>query len=195
MRVIVAPEIYAPQEGDVTCFLAGGITNCWEWQEAVINELRNQESRGLNLDHMVLFNPRRKNFPIDDPNASEEQIEWEFENLTRCDIFSMYFCADNSDQPICMYELGRNLALRSNDFDKAFNCVVTVEKGYRRENDVRIQMRLAQPDKAVPFALNITKPKEPQIHAFKIYEACENFMRKKNVDNYIEELEKKRIEH
>lgn len=132
MRVITAPEKYEPQAGDITCFLAGGITNCWKWQDAVIDTLRNEEKRGLSLDHLVLFNPRRKNFPIHDPNASEEQIKWEFEHLTKCDIFSMYFCADNSDQPICMYELGRNLALRSGDVDKALNCIITVEDGYRK---------------------------------------------------------------
>jgi hypothetical protein len=27
---------------------------------------------------VYLFNPRRENFPINDPNASKEQIEWEY---------------------------------------------------------------------------------------------------------------------
>lgn len=30
MRVYTAIEKYVPQEDDITCFLAGGITNCWE---------------------------------------------------------------------------------------------------------------------------------------------------------------------
>ena len=30
------------------------------------------------LDDLVVFNPKRENFPIDDPNAAYEQIAWEF---------------------------------------------------------------------------------------------------------------------
>lgn len=30
MRIITAPEPYVRQPKDITVFLAGGITNCWE---------------------------------------------------------------------------------------------------------------------------------------------------------------------
>ena len=100
MRVITAPEQYERCAGDVTCFLAGGITKCHPWQDKVIEALKK-----VNPEHLVVFNPRRENFPIDDPSAAEEQIKWEFEHLEKVQIFSMYFCQSPSDQPICMYEL------------------------------------------------------------------------------------------
>ena len=141
MKVITAPQDYIPQPNDVLCFLAGGITNCKEWQEEVIFTLKRIDGLG----HLVVFNPRRDNFPIDDPNASEEQIAWEFNWLNRADIFSMYFCKSASDQPICMYELGRNLHKMKTDYSTSYKdrIVVSVEDGYKRESDVKIQTMLA----------------------------------------------------
>ena len=133
MKVITAVEEYHNKADDVLCFLAGGINKCPNWQQEVIEELKNI---GFN-EHLVVFNPRRDNFPIDDPNASEEQIAWEFKWLNRADIFSMYFCNSESVQPICFYELGRNLAIRKE------NCVISVEDGFSRAKDISIQSRLA----------------------------------------------------
>ena len=108
MKVITAVESYVPSEKDICVFLAGGITNCPNWQNEVIEELR----KFKDTDSLVVFNPRRDNFPIHDTNASQEQIAWEFKWLERMDIFSMYFSGSESDQPICMYELGRNILTR-----------------------------------------------------------------------------------
>lgn len=143
MRIITAPESYIRQPNDITVFLAGGITNCWEWQNKVIEMLQNEKE--VSLDNLVIFNPRRKDFPINDPNASEEQIKWEFNMLEQCDIFSMYFCAGESDQPICMYELGRNICRMQMRFPTTFmnRIVISVEDGYKRAKDVAIQGRLA----------------------------------------------------
>ena len=145
MRVITAPEKYIRQPNDITVFLAGGIANCWEWQDKVIEILQNEKE--INLDNLVIFNPRRKDFPINNPNASEEQIKWEFNMLEQCDIFSMYFCAGESDQPICMYELGRNICRMQMRFPKPDDwlnrIIITIEDGYKRKQDVFIQTALA----------------------------------------------------
>ena len=143
MRIITAPEPYIRQPKDITVFLAGGITNCWEWQDKVIEMLQNQIE--VNLDNLVVFNPRRKNFPIDKPEESRKQIKWEFEMLEQCDIFSMYFCAGESNQPICMYELGRNICRMQMKYpvDWDTRIVITTEDDYKRAKDVRIQTSLA----------------------------------------------------
>ena len=39
MKVITAVESYVPSEKDICVFLAGGITNCPNWQNEVIEEL------------------------------------------------------------------------------------------------------------------------------------------------------------
>ena len=174
MKVITAPQDYIPQPNDVLCFLAGGITNCKEWQEEVIFTLK----RIGGLEHLVVFNPRRDNFPIDDPNASEEQITWEFNWLNRADIFSMYFCRSESDQPICMYELGRNLHKMKTDYPISYEdrIVVSVEDGYKRESDVKIQMMLA-------VSLKASTNTNPIYHAYEIAGCYRNLTNRKTESN------------
>lgn len=121
-------------------FLAGGITNCPDWQKEVIE--------GLSDTDLTVLNPRRDNFPIHDLNAADDQIAWEFEALEKCDIFSMYFADADSDQPICMYELGRNIARMQMRFPNTwiYRIVITADPNYRRFNDVVIQAKLATND-------------------------------------------------
>ena len=140
-QVIIAPSIERPIYRSV--FLAGGITNCKEWQKEVIKELKS--------DDISIFNPRQEHFDITDKNASHKQILWEFERLEQMSIFSMYFCNDNSDQPICMYELGRNIVRMQNRFphDWQDRIVISVEDGYRRKADVVIQTELCAPQLVV----------------------------------------------
>ena len=151
-QIIVAPSIEIPKFTSV--FLAGGITNCKEWQKEVIEKLK--------YDKVSLFNPRQEHFDVSDKNASYNQILWEFERLEKMDIFSMYFCNGNSDQPICMYELGRNLVRMQNRFpgDWEKRIVISVEDGYRRRGDVLIQTALATQNK-VFVETNAT----PELHS------------------------------
>lgn len=132
MKVITAPEEIIEQTIFPTVFLAGGITNCPNWQNKVIDILRPYD-----IGHIL--NPRRDNFPIHDPNAAKEQIEWEFHALNNADVFSMWFSGADSVQPICMYELGRHIALRLHKLDTV---VIGIEDGYRRSLDVFIQLGL-----------------------------------------------------
>ena len=147
MRVITAPEHYNPYDKDVTVFLAGGITNCHDWQKYVIDTIKNDYS--VINDSLALFNPRRDNFPINDKSASRQQITWEYDMLEKCDIFSMYFSSGVSDQPICMYELGRNILRMQTRFPADWHkrIIISVEDGYRRKQDVLIQTELATNNK------------------------------------------------
>ncbi len=70
MKVITSPEIYLPEKGEIAAFLAGGITNCREWQLEVLEHLKEYDRNECLLDKLVIYNPRRENFPIDDPSAS-----------------------------------------------------------------------------------------------------------------------------
>ena len=134
-QIIIAPSTEKPIYTSV--FLAGGITNCKEWQKKVIEELDRCEK-------ISIFNPRQEHFDITDKNAAYKQISWEFERLEQMDIFSMYFCND-STQPICMYELGRNIIRMQNRFpaDWERRIVISVEDGYERVKDVLVQTELA----------------------------------------------------
>lgn len=111
-------------------FLAGGITGCPDWQSQMVDLLSDTDA--------TLLNPRRADFPMDDPDAAYAQIEWEHQHLRKAGAVLFWFCAA-SVCPIVLYELG---AWSMTDKPIA----VGIEPGYLRERDVRIQTGLARPD-------------------------------------------------
>ncbi len=171
MKVVVAPEKYDPSPNDIKVFLAGGITGCEDWQSAVLKELDMLVCGVPFVERkLVVMNPRRENFPINDPNAAVEQISWEFKMLEMCDVFSMYF-SDKQPQPICLYELGRNLLnmkLRFPTTYKSRICISCNEK-YERIQDVKIQTSLALFNNATSFDADsgafMIKGISPKAHA------------------------------
>ena len=131
--IITAPEeIYSVQNNkNVKMFLAGGITNCPDWQSYVVNELKD-------IENLTVYTPRRKNFPINDPNAAEEQIAWEFQHLKEADILFFWF-SRGSLNPIVLYELG----MWCNTGKKL--SLIGIDPEYERKQDVIIQTKLARP--------------------------------------------------
>jgi len=111
-------------------FLAGGIQGCPNWQEPMAKALIEGT---MNL---VVFNPRRADFPIDEPRAAEAQITWEHRHLRASSAVAFWFCKET--QPIVLYELGAWSMTSKHIF-------VGVEPGYPREQDVRIQTKLVRP--------------------------------------------------
>jgi hypothetical protein len=118
-------------------FLAGGITGCPDWQSDLIEILSGTPR--------ILLNPRRPDFPIHDPSASEKQIAWEHRHLRRADHIIFWFCAATLC-PIVLYELGAWSMT-----DKPLT--IGIEPGYERERDVRIQTALVRPDVPVVASL------------------------------------------
>ena len=127
-------------DNKINVFLAGGITDCPDWQKTVVNQLKD-------LD-ITVFNPRRANFPIDDPSASFKQIKWEYNMLRRANIIFFWFCPETMC-PIVLYELGAHSMT-----DKTI--VVGVDKNYERKQDVEIQTHLVRPDIKIFYSLNDT---------------------------------------
>ena len=74
-----------------------------------------------------------------------KQIEWEFDMLERCYLFSLYFAGGESVQPICMYELGRYIERMKQRFPNTWKkrIVITCDSSYKRLADVLVQTRLA----------------------------------------------------
>jgi len=135
--IIEAPnELYSIEnKNNVKLFLAGGITNCSDWQSYVTKELSD-------VEHLTVYNPRRKNFPINDPKAAEEQITWEFIHLIDSDIL-FYWFAKGSLNPIVLYEYGAHGIFTERPI------VVGVDPLYERKQDVIIQTQLARPKQVI----------------------------------------------
>jgi hypothetical protein len=132
--IIEAPnEIYSVGNNrNKKLFAAGGITNCPDWQSEFIGLLSG-------YSNLTIFNPRRKNFPINDPLAAEEQIVWEYNRLLESDIISFWF-SGGSLNPIVLYELGK----WGNSTNK--KVFIGCDSNYQRKQDVIIQTALARPE-------------------------------------------------
>jgi len=142
MAIIVEAvnEVYSLQNNEnVKLFLAGGISNCPDWQAVLIEDIKD-------IPNLTVYNPRRKNFPIGDPNAAEQQITWEFNHLRDADIVIFWF-SKGSLNPIVLYELG----MWGNSNNRPM--IVGIDEGYERKQDVEIQTRLSRPNIPIVYSL------------------------------------------
>src|SRR5436190_14265698 len=78
-------------------FLAGGISDAQNWQAELVEQLR-----GL---HVVILNPRRRQFPAGDSDASRKQIAWEHRHLRTASLVAFWF-PPQTLCPIALFELG-----------------------------------------------------------------------------------------
>lgn len=130
-------------------FLAGGITNCPDWQQDAIRRIELAAMTERGRKGITVLNPRRADFDVTDPNASALQIAWEFNALSsRASVVLFWFTEGPSVQPITLYELGRYAATKK--------VVVGAHPDYLRRFDVIEQMRHARPLLTVRDNLNDT---------------------------------------
>lgn len=136
MRYIECPQVYNRNERSL--FLAGGISNCPNWQSDLVKLLVDAD--------LALLNPRRKFYPIDNHNLEEEQIAWEFEHLARASAVSFWFTKETLC-PITLYELGKQ-----NSGNKTL--FVGVHPEYSRKRDIEIQTKLSRPEITIVYSLH-----------------------------------------
>lgn len=135
MQVISPPKEWTGNGSSL--FLAGGISNCPDWQSEVIELLADT--------NLMLLNPRRPSYPWDDPTAADEQIRWEFGQLRRASAILFWFPWETLC-PIALYELGAWSMTQTPLF-------VGTHPDYQRRLDVQIQTQLVRPTLAVVASL------------------------------------------
>lgn len=120
---------YTPQPGEVSLFLGGGITGCEDWQAKICEGLRDTR--------LTLLNPRRANWPINDPAASAKQIAWEFDHLQKAHAIMFWFAAETLC-PITLFEYGKWIVRNK-------PLIVGCHPDYGRKLDVEVQTKLERP--------------------------------------------------
>jgi hypothetical protein len=110
-------------------FLAGGISNCPNWQKDLIAML---ESTNLGI-----FNPRQDNY-TNNQAAATTQIQWEHTHLRMATAISFWFPSQTLC-PITLYELGYWSSLQKPIF-------IGVHPDFERKLDVSIQTSLVVPE-------------------------------------------------
>jgi len=126
MKSVTSP-MPLPSRADI--FLAGGISNCPDWQAEVEEILK--ETSG------VLINPRRTTVFVEEDAA--EQIEWEYEALRKVDTVLFWFPMETLC-PITLLELG--VFTQRTDVQ----LIVGTHPEYARRFDVIKQLQLARPE-------------------------------------------------
>ena len=104
-------------------------TGCPDWQQEMCILLNDSD--------LTLLNPRRADFPIGDPNAAKEQIEWEYKYLYQASAILFWFPYETLC-PIVLYELGAWSKTNKTIF-------VGTHPDYKRKQDVEIQLSLSRP--------------------------------------------------
>lgn len=128
MNLVVAPNP-VPQMADL--FLAGGISNCPDWQSAVVSLLQQFD--------MTVLNPRRPGHLVSE--EAENQIVWEWEAFKRTRTVLFWF-PEETLCPITLFELGTFMPTNMPLF-------IGTHPNYSRRLDVVTQVRLARPDLVV----------------------------------------------
>ncbi len=130
MKYIQCPAEANPHHLEPTLFLAGGISNCPDWQSELTAKLERT--------NWTVLNPRRKDFDAGDSSLAEVQIEWEFRHLRLASAIAFWFPPETLC-PITLYELGAWSMTNKRLF-------VGVDPNYGRRLDVKIQTKLARPE-------------------------------------------------
>lgn len=120
-----------PHRSKISIFLAGGISNCPDWQIVLRDKLQDIDA--------VLINPRRYDFDASNKEMEREQITWEYNHLEQATAISFWFPSDTLC-PITLLELGAALEkVKSGELSKIF---IGCDPAYKRVNDVKIQTEL-----------------------------------------------------
>lgn len=141
MQYIEAPHEYEPGSAPAL-FLAGGISDCPDWQREMKELLGDLE--------VVLLNPRQTNFPAPGSEAASEQIRWEFRHFRKADAMLFWFPCE-SLCPITLYELGTWSAYRDEKGPRPL--FVGVHPEYKQRIDIEIQTSLVRPEVPVVHEL------------------------------------------
>jgi hypothetical protein len=139
MNIVTAPQHYYKKHSRKALFLAGGISNCPNWQTYFIEELTKPPVKFFKVD---VLNPRRENFDTSNSEAESEQITWEFDMLQQADVIAFWFPKE-TDCPITLYELGFQMGRYKYDtVNKSKTIVIGTDPEYRRRSDVLKQANL-----------------------------------------------------
>lgn len=139
MNYIESPETW---DGNGTgIFLGGGITECPNWQK----QLTKRFAAEFINKPVTILNPRRVNFPIDDPDAAERQIKWEYEHLEMATAIIFWFSPPTLN-PIVLFEFGKYM-------NRGRPLFVGCDPEYARTQDVLIQTKFERPEIRVASSL------------------------------------------
>ena len=133
--VFVCPDRYTGSS--LSVFLAGGITDCPDWQTYMKDKIVKD------LPGLIVLNPRRASFDVTNKSALKEQITWEYDALRQAELILFWFPKGPSVCPIALFELG---TWSIKHIHHCNNIIVGCDPEYKRREDVETQLHLVMGD-------------------------------------------------
>jgi hypothetical protein len=132
-------SIESPDDGVLkpSLFLAGGTTDCPNWQHELMDRLKTTP--------LILFNPRRAVVPMDDPLEGRKQLMWEYRHGRKATAIAFWF-PQEVVCPLAFYALGAMSMTNKRLF-------VGVHPDYPHQQDVLTLTALARPDVSLVLSL------------------------------------------
>lgn len=133
MQLIKPPQPFEQSKLDQTpsLFLAGGISNCPNWQKPFVDFLQHRD--------VIILNPRRDEY---DPMMDQDQVTWEHDNIRKVSGHAFWFPAE-SVCPISLWHLGGIVGRTNWKSDKRL--FVGTDPKYPRAKNLKIQLLLTVP--------------------------------------------------
>lgn len=129
-RIVTAPDVWHQGEQPAV-FIAGGISNCPDWQTAVCERI-------TEATNWVAVNPRREGWDMSaHVEESIKQITWEHMHL-RVAAHIIFWFPSETLCPITLLELGKYLAADT-------PLTIGTHPDYGRRLDVQVQTNLERP--------------------------------------------------
>lgn len=148
MRIIQSPKNLTSFTKDDFLFLAGGISNCPDWQSDICERFK--EYKG----NLTIFNPRRIGDLAKDNDEARKQILWEHHYLNESFNILFWF-PEETVCPITLFELGKyaqhfkNMYTYPEDF-----LFLGIHPNYSRKFDLEIQIPLMIPKIEIQYSLD-----------------------------------------
>lgn len=144
INVVASPEVATNDNLERRLiFLAGGITGCGDWQTSIIN-LIDVKVNGSGKD-ICLLNPRRKEFDVNKPLMTKDQIDWEYKYLRLAKEIVFWFPQETLC-PITLFELGAAL-------ERSQKLYIGCNQDYKRRSDVEYQTYLKRPKLQIVYSI------------------------------------------
>lgn len=147
MILFRAPEVVPAEYLQQSLFLAGGIG-----VGAIVPDWQSTFAARFADTPLCLLNPRRDDYPADDPNALRQQIEWEHRYLKAASAISFWFVAETLC-PITLYELGA-WANGCDEMGQKKPIFVGAHPHYARRADLLVQLALVRPEVEIVATLS-----------------------------------------
>lgn len=148
MKVFKAPMIKVSYDTKHKLFLAGGISNCPNWQDDMVEMFKNHKEK---YKQLTIFNPRRRGDLAKDTDVAKQQIIWEHIHLYESTLILFWFPKETVC-PITLFELGK-YAYMHKKMNVNPNIFVGIHPEYTRKFDLEIQLPLINPAIKIVYSL------------------------------------------